>query len=158
MTMSATSPSGAEMFSGSIQGPAPEVDISTDMIKRGLVVAPVLIAICGVIWGADGAWSSSYGIAIVLVNFALAAGLIAVSVRISYAALLAATLFGYIIRLGLIFLAVFLVRDASWISMPAVGMSIIVTHLGLLVWELKYVAISLAFSGLKPPGPKPIKP
>ena len=58
--------------------------------------------------------------------------------------------FGYIARLALIFLAVFLVRDASWISMPAVGMSIIVTHLGLLVWELKYVAISLAFSGLKP--------
>ena len=146
--MSATS--DANFLTGSIQGPAPEVEISGDMIKRGLVVAPVLIALSGVIWGGDGAWSSAYGIAIVLVNFALAAALIAVSVRISYAALLAATLFGYIFRLALIFLAVFLVRDASWISMPAVGMSIIVTHLGLLVWELKYVAISLAFSGLKP--------
>ena len=34
--------------------------------------------------------------------------------------------------------------------MPALGTSIIVTHLGLLVWELKYVAISLAYPGLKP--------
>ena len=140
----------ASILNASLQGPAPEVEISTDMIKRGIVVAPVLIALSGVIWQANGAWSSAYGIAIVLVNFALAAGMIAISVRISYAALLAATLFGYIARLALIFFAVFLVRNTGWISMPAVGMSIIVTHLGLLVWELKYVAISLAFPGLKP--------
>ena len=53
-------------------------------------------------------------------------------------------------RLGLIFLAVYLVRDAGWISLPALGATIIFTHLGLLVWELKYVAISLAYPGLKP--------
>ena len=56
---------------------APEMTVSTDMIKRGLFVAPVLIAVCGVIWGGDGVWSSAYGVAIVLANFALAAGMIA---------------------------------------------------------------------------------
>jgi hypothetical protein len=136
-----------------LQGPAPEVSVSNDMIKRGLIVAPVLIAICGVIWGGDGVWSSMYGIAIVLVNFALAAGLIAMSARISLGLMMFATLFGYLIRLGLIFLAVYLVKDAGWISLPALGATIIVTHLGLLVWELKYVAISLAHPGLKPPPP-----
>mgnify|MGYP003297156508 CR=1 FL=1 len=50
----------------------------------------------------------------------------------------------------LIFLAVWLVKDASWISLPALGATIIFTHLGLLVWELKYVAMSLAYPGLKP--------
>jgi hypothetical protein len=59
-------------------------------------------------------------------------------------------LFGYLIRLGLIFLAVFLVRDASWISLIALGLTIIVTHLGLLIWELRYVSASLAYPGLKP--------
>ena len=131
-------------------GQATEVDISMDMIKRGVIAAPLLIAVCGVIWGADGAWSSAYAIAIVLINFALSAGIIALGSRISYAALLAGVLFGYLFRLGLIFLAVWVVRDQSWISVPALGTSIIVTHLGLLVWELKYVAISLAYPGLKP--------
>jgi hypothetical protein len=42
------------------------------------------------------------------------------------------------------------VKDASWISLPALGATIIVTHLGLLIWELKYVAISLAYPALKP--------
>jgi hypothetical protein len=128
----------------------PEVQISRDLIRRGLIVAPAIIAVCGLIWGADGAWSAAYGIAIVLVNFALSAALIARSVRISLHWLMGATLFGYIFRLALIFLAVWVVRDASWISLPALGATIIVTHLGLLVWELKYVAISLAYPTFKP--------
>lgn len=138
------------MLTSKPTGEATEVEISIDMIKRGLIAAPILIAICGVIWGVDGAWSSAYAIAIVLVNFALSAAIIAGGSRISYAALLGGVLFGYIFRLALIFLAVWVVKDTSWISMPAIGVSIIVTHFGLLVWELKYVAISLAYPGLKP--------
>ena len=61
-----------------------------------------------------------------------------------------ATLFGYLLRLGLIMLAVLLVKDAGWISLPALGATIIVTHLGLLFWELRYVSASLAYPGLKP--------
>ncbi len=133
-----------------LPGPAPEVTVSNDMIKRGLVVAPVLIAICGLIWGLNGAWSGAYAIAIVLVNFALAAGIVAVTAKISLRLMMASVLFGYLVRLGLIFLAVYLVKDGGWISFPALGATIIFTHLGLLVWELKYVAMSLAYPGLKP--------
>lgn len=138
------------MLTSRPEGAATEVEVSMDMVKRGLIAAPVLIAACGVIWGANGAWSSAYAIAIVLVNYALSAGIIAVGSRISYAALLGGVLFGYLFRLALIFAAVWVVKDMSWISMPALGVSIIVTHLGLLIWELKYVAISLAYPGLKP--------
>jgi len=65
------------MFTTRVEGPAPEVEVSTDLVKRGLIVAPVMIALCGVLWGADGVWSSMYGIALVLANFAVAAALIA---------------------------------------------------------------------------------
>jgi hypothetical protein len=131
------------------EGPAPEVAVSNDMIKRGLVVAPIIIAVCGVIWGANGAFSSAYAVAIVLLNFALAAVMIASAARISVGLMMAATLFGYLIRLALIFLAVWIVKDSSWISLPALGSTIIITHLGLLFWEMKYVALSLSQPGLK---------
>ena len=134
-----------------LEGPAPELEISRDMIRRGLIASPVLIAICGAIWGMDGVWSSAYGIALVLVNFAIAAGLIAVTVRISLALMMGAMMFGYLLRLGILFLAYFLVKDYGWVSRPALGSTLIVTHLGLLLWELKYVAASLAYPGLKPP-------
>jgi len=133
-----------------VEGPSPEVGVTRDIVKRGLIVAPALIAVCAIIWGLDGAWSSAYAIALVLVNFTLAAALIAGSARISLGLMMGAILFGYLIRLGLIFVAVLLVKDAGWISLPALGATIIVTHLGLLLWEMKYVAISLAHPGLKP--------
>lgn len=142
--------SGASALTTRLDGPAPEVDVTKDISKRALFVAPVIVAVCAVIWGGDGAWSSLFGVAIVLVNFTLAAGTIAVTARISLSLMMGAVLFGYLVRLGLILLAVLLVKDAGWISRPALGATIIVTHVGLLAWELKYVAISLAHPGLKP--------
>jgi hypothetical protein len=139
-----------DVFTTRLEGPAPEVDVSKDIGKRGLIAAPVIIALSLVIWGTEGAWSSAYGVAIILANFALSAAIIATTARISLSLMMGAVMFGYLIRLGLIFIAVWFVADASWISLPALGATIIVTHLGLLAWELKYVAISLAHPGLKP--------
>jgi hypothetical protein len=120
------------------------------MLKRGVFAVPVLVAIAGFIWGADGALGCLYGMALVFFNFALAAGLISLTARISLALMMGAVLFGYLLRLGVIFLAVILVRDAGWVSLPALGFTIIVTHLGLLFWELRHVSATLAFPGLKP--------
>lgn len=140
----------ATAMTTALPGDAPEVKVTRDMVRRGLIVAPVLIMVCGFVWGIDGAYSSAYGIALVLVNFALAAAIVAGTARISLGLMMGGVLFGYLIRLGLILLAVLLVKDAGWISLPALGATIIVTHLGLLVWEMKYVALSLAHPGLKP--------
>jgi hypothetical protein len=137
-----------------LDGPAPEVEVTKDLSKRALIAAPVIIGVCAVVWGGNGAWSALFGIALVVVNFIVAAGLIAVTARISLSLMMGAILFGYLIRLGLILMAFLLVKDAAWISRPALGATIIVTHIGLLAWELKYVALSLAYPGLKPARPQ----
>jgi len=136
-----------------LEGPAPEVEVTKDMVRRGLFVAPVLIAICAAIWGGPGAASSAFAVALVVVNFALSAGIVSWTARISLGLLMGSVLFGYLIRLGIIFLAVYLVHDAGWVSLPALGTGLVVTHLGLLVWEMRYVALSLAHPGLKPKRP-----
>lgn len=140
-------PSPLELAS---QGKAPEVAVSSDMVRRGILVMPLFLGVSGVIWGGDGVWSSALGLGMVLVNFALAASLVAWSAPISLGLMMGVSLFGYLIRLGLIALAVFMVRDLEWISVPALGVTIIVSHLGLLFWEMRYVAASLAFPGLRP--------
>jgi hypothetical protein len=131
-------------------GPATERAVANDIVKRALIVAPVALAVGGAFRGFDGVASVAYGLALVVVNFVLSAQLITRTAKISLGLMGGAVLFGYLMRLGLIFLAVYLVHDAGWISLPILGGTIIVTHLGLLVWELKYVAMSLAFPGLKP--------
>jgi len=34
--------------------------------------------------------------------------------------------------------------------LPSLGITLIVAHLGLLFWEMRYVSLSLAHPGLKP--------
>ncbi len=142
-----TSPSP---FTTASRGEAPEVTVSRDIVKRGLLVAPFLLVVGGIIWGMNGVSSVAFAIALVLINFTVASALVALTAPISLALMMGAVLFGYFLRLGVIAMAVLLVKDASWVSLPALGITIIVTHLGLLFWEMKYVAASLAFPGLKP--------
>ena len=52
----------------------------------------------------------------------------------------------------LLFGAVFVVKDFWWVEVWPLGITLIVTHLGLLFWETRYVSASLAFPGLKPSG------
>jgi hypothetical protein len=129
---------------------APEFAVSRDMVRRGLLVAPVLLVVSGVIWGLEGVSGSAYGLAIVLVNFIFAAGIITITAPRSLPLLMGSVMVGYVARLGLIFIAVLPVRDSTWISIPSLCATMLVTHLGLLVWELRHVSMSLAFPGLKP--------
>ena len=148
--MKPTSDSHISVLAMNDKGPAPEAAIGRDLVKHGIIVAPVMLGVCAIFWGANGAWSSAYGLTIVLGNFALAAFLVSFTARISYAMMMGATLFGYIVRLGIISAAVYFVRNATWVELIPLCMTIVIAHVGLLFWELRYVSLSLAFPGLKP--------
>ena len=51
---------------------------------------------------------------------------------------------------GLVTAVMLAVRNQPWIDLVALGVTVLVTHLGLLFWELRYVSGSMAFPGLKP--------
>jgi hypothetical protein len=131
-------------------GPAPEPAVARDIVKHGAILAPLAIGACALVWGAAGAASAAYAVGLVLVNFLLAAWMLSTAARISYGLLMGAALFGFLLRLGLVSAAVLLVRDAAWVEPVALGITLVVAHLGLLFWELRYVSISLAHPGLQP--------
>lgn len=133
-----------------LDGPAVEPQLAFDMIRRGLPVAPLLVLICGIADGVHGALSSAFGIGIVLVNLALSAVMLAWACRISLNAIMATALGGFLLRMGLVTLAIYLVKDQSWVALLPLGITVLVTHLGLLFWETRYVSASLAYPGLKP--------
>lgn len=128
----------------------PEVDIAVDLTKRAVWVGPVLIAVSALIWGVAGGLSSAYAVAIVIVNFLFSAALLTIGGRISVGMVIGAALGGYFVRLGLVTVAVLLVKDFWWVELIPLGITLIITHLGLLLWETKYVSASLAYPGLKP--------
>ena len=131
-------------------GPDVERQVAADLARRGLLVAPVLIAVGAAIWGVHGALSTAYGIGLVLANFAVAALLMSWAARISLTALAVAALGGYVLRLALLTVAVLVVIHQSWVAPVPLALTIGITHLGLLWWETRYVSATLAFPGLKP--------
>lgn len=130
----------------------PELEVGRQLARHGLMVAPALIVVSGLIWGLAGAASAAFGIGLVLVNFLIAAALLAWAARISLTMVMAAALGGFVIRMALVLAAIYLVKDRSWVEFAPLAITILVTHLGLLIWETRYVSASLAFPGLKPKG------
>lgn len=131
-------------------GPAPERQVALDLAKRGLLVLPALLLVGFLGWGASGAASVGYAVLLVVVNFLVAAALLGWAARISLGLLMGVSLFGFVFRLGAISAAVLLVSDQAWVEPAPLGITLVVTHLGLLFWETKFVSASLAFPGLKP--------
>lgn len=131
-------------------GEAPELELAGDLLRKAVPVAPVAVAVGAVFAGADGALSAGVGMALVAGNLLLAAASLVWAGRISLGMLMGVALGGYVVRLGLLFVIVLLMQDLAWVHIPSLGLTLALTHLGLLFWELRYVSASLAHPGLKP--------
>lgn len=130
-----------------------EREVVTDMVRRSWPILPVLVVVAGVFWGAGGALSAAYAIGLVLLNYFVSASLLAWSARIALPLMMVAALGGFIVRLALITVAVLAVRNQSWVSMVPLGFTLIITHLGLLIWEARHLTMSLAYPTTAPRKP-----
>lgn len=130
----------------------PEVErqLVVDILKRAAWVAPVILIACSAIWGTAGFLSALFGLALVFANLGLAAVSLGWAAKQSPTALMGVALFGFLVRMTLLVVAVQLVRNQDWVDLAALGATILVTHLGLLVWETRYVSATLAYPGLAP--------
>lgn len=139
----------------SVEAPLPvppvERQVVVDMVRRSLPVAPVLLIVAGLFWGLDGVASSAYGFGLAIANLVLSAALLGWAARRSLSLLMATALGGYLVRLALLTVAVMAVRHRPWVEIVPLGVTILVTHLGLLWWETRHLSMSLAFPALKPP-------
>jgi hypothetical protein len=135
----------------------PEKGIVVDMLRRGIKIVPAWLLISLLVWGVDGALSAAYGVALIFANFLTASLFLTWAARISPSALMFAALFGFLVRLGALTVAVIAVSKISFFAPVPLGITIIVSHLGLLVWETRYVSLSLAYPGLGPDNMAPKK-
>ena len=132
---------------------SPERDIALDMARRSLWVFPAWVVVSGLIWGLGGAFSSALGYVLVIGNLAAAAALMAWGARTSPVALMGATLGGFVARLVVLAGIVLAVAQLSFFEPVPIAITIITSHLGLLVWEIRYVSLRLAALGPLPPPP-----
>lgn len=127
-----------------------EREVVSDMIRRSLAGLPVPVVAAALVWGWKGALSAAFALGLVLMNFLLSAAMLGRAARISLQALMAAALFGFFVRLGLVTALILAVRHQSWVEMVPLCITVLVAHLGLLIWETRHVSASLAFPGVAP--------
>jgi hypothetical protein len=137
---------------------APPVErrIAVDLARHGLLVAPAVILVAGLLRGVDGAASAALGLTVVVLNFLAAALSLEWGARRGGNALFAVALGGFLFRMVSI-VVVLLVADAlfGWADVVVLGLTLFATHLGLLFWELRSVSFSLAAPGLQRDRPTP---
>jgi hypothetical protein len=149
MDAQAGPPLMAQYFAPS-EAPPVERQVAADMARRGLIAAPAPIIICGAIWGVHGAISAAFAVVLAIGNLLLAAAVMSWAAKVSLVMLAAAALGGYLVRLGILTAILLLVRNQSWVSWIPLALTLLVTHLGLLFWETRYVSATLAYPGLRP--------
>ena len=130
--------------------PNVEHELARDMILRALPVLPLVVLVAWATRGGNGALSAGFGIGLVLANLTLSAVLLAWAARVSPSVLMATALGGFLVRMTLVGVALYLVKDLGWADLPVLAVTVLVTHLGMLFWETRYVSASLAFPALKP--------
>ena len=137
------------LTTGAVEGPPVERMIVADMLRRGWPALLVLTGL-GAFWGFDGVASSAFGVGLAVANAALAATLVSGAARVSLGLLYAAALGGYVARLGLITVAVLAVVNQAWVEVIPLSGALVLAHLGLFIWEARFVSTQLAFPGIKP--------
>lgn len=131
--------------------PQVEWEMATDMVRRGLPVSPVVVLLGALGWGVHGALSTGFGLVLVLSNLLVSAALMRWAAKRSLGLLAGVAVGGYVVRMAVVTLAVMAVKDMAWVELLPMGLTIVVTQLGLLWWETRQISLSLAYPGLKPP-------
>lgn len=131
-------------------GPAVELEIARDLARHGIYATPAVVLVSGLVAGWAGAAGAALALAVVVGNFCLGAAVLQWAGRISLNLLLVASLVGFFVRLGIVTGIGLAVRAAGWVDFPTFGIVLVVSHLGLLFWELRSVSLSLAYPGLRP--------
>lgn len=130
-----------------------EREIARDIVRRGLLVAPLIVLVLGLVRGWAGALGAAIALGVVCANFLASAWVIDRLAKLGPNALFAGVMVGWIMRMTVVVVVLLVCKNSDAIDFPVLGFTIFGTHLGLLFWEAKHVSLTLAAPGLKPKRP-----
>ena len=131
--------------------------IARHMARHALMIAPAVVVVAGLVRGVDGGISAAIGLALCAANFLISAQILSWAVRRSVGAIYGAIFGGFVLRLGVLTGIVLALKPVSFVDIPVLVLTLAIAHFALLVWETRYVSLTLAAPGLKPGVGEPSK-
>lgn len=112
-----------------------EVQMVNRMIKRGALLAPVVIAALWITQGPRWAFSAAVGLALALANLVLASRIIGGVATHSPQLLVPAAMTAFALGLALLAGIGFALKRTDAVDFLVMGLTLIGAHLGLVLWE-----------------------
>ncbi len=112
-----------------------EALMARSIVRRVVVVGPVIIALAWFLRGSLGASSAAIGVAVIALNFLLSGWLLSRAAMISMQAYHVAALLGFFLRLGFITVSMFAVASIFEVDRRALGVAAISAFFILLILE-----------------------
>ena len=109
--------------------------VAGHLLRHGLLAAPLVVLAATGLRGVEAGLSAGAGLALALANLCLAARSLDWAAGVSLTLVAAVALGGYVIRLAAITAVVLLLGRLAWVDLPAVAVTLAITHLGLLTAE-----------------------
>ena len=105
------------------------------MIRRGLLVSPLIVALLWLWGGAEYGLSAAIGIAMTLANLWLAGRIIGAVAERNPQLLLVAAMGAFVLGLAALTVVAVALRSLDSVVFPVTGLVLIGMHLGLVLWE-----------------------
>lgn len=112
-----------------------ELQMVTRMLKRGLLLAPFVVAPLWILVGSEGGISAALGVVMALGNLWLAGRVIGGVADTRPQLLLVGAMAAFTIGLGLLTGLALLLNSLDIVSFPVTGFALVGMHLVLVLWE-----------------------
>ena len=112
-----------------------ELQMVYRMVKKGVLIAPLVVLPFFIWGGVDEGVSALIGIVMALLNLLLSARIIGGVAENKPGLLLPAAMFAFMLGLGILTAIAFGLEALDFVTFKITGLVLIGTHLGLVLWE-----------------------
>jgi hypothetical protein len=127
-----------------------ERDIAVDLAKKAVIVTPIVVIGVGVWRGPDAALGALLALALVVVNFFASAAILGWTAKHAPHALAGVAMLSFLGRLVIITIIGAGIKELDIVDFPVFAITLVVSYLALLFWEMRSISLTLAHPGLKP--------
>ena len=127
-----------------------EREIAVDLAKKAAIVTPIVVIGLGVWRGPDAALGAFLALALIVGNFFASAAILGWTAKHAPHALAGVAMLSFLGRLLIITIIGAGIKQLDIVDFPVFGITLVVSYLALLFWEMRSISLSLAYPGLKP--------
>ena len=127
-----------------------ERDIAVDLAKKAAIVTPIVVIGLGVWRGPDAALGAFLALALIVGNFFASAAILGWTAKHAPHALAGVAMLSFLGRLLIITIIGAGIKQLDIVDFPVFAITLVISYLALLFWEMRSISLTLAYPGLKP--------